>query len=215
MTQAARDPLWDTGVPNRFLAPVGEVETVTLVEGPTVQLVAFGVFETAGSAFADIVFPATSSYAAMVQLAVARYQPNSLDRLALSPVVRTDFVPLLPDRTLSFGRVADDEAIVKLEGLVPSGPRANRVDVVIEQRVQAADAGDSALTLGGDGTWQFFTSMSGAVDQDLFVQVPDSDDVRIRVREVEFIGRDTNPALGTVGELQERVVFTDTVPLPL
>ena len=77
------------------------------------------MFEAAGSAFADIVFPPTSSYAAMVQLAVARYQPNSMDGLALSPVVRTDFVPLLPDRTLSFGRVAGDEASVQTGGPCP------------------------------------------------------------------------------------------------
>lgn len=37
----------------------------------------------------------------MVRLAVARYQPNSLPGLELSPAVTTDLVQLLPDRTVT------------------------------------------------------------------------------------------------------------------
>jgi len=46
------------------------------------------------------------------------------------------------------------------------------------------------------------------------VPIPfDTSDIRVRVREVETIGRDTAPSAGVEGELAERLVFTDTVEL--
>jgi hypothetical protein len=65
-----------------------------------------------------------------VQLALARYQPDSLPDLRLSPAVRTDLVQLMPDRTL----LIDKQAVqirVSLTGVTPDPP--NRVEVTLEQ----------------------------------------------------------------------------------
>ncbi|WP_157744583.1 hypothetical protein [Micromonospora viridifaciens] len=223
VSQAGRDPLWRTGVPPQFFVPVGDVENITLAEGPTVLMVAHGVFEAAGSAFADVLIPFPWSYSALVQLAIARLQRESLRGCEISPVVRTDFVPLLPDRTLTIG-IPEGAITVQLKGFAPDGPRFNRVDAVLERRV-AAGAASGALTVGEDGTWEQVGWVSGGIDETLQFshhhQSPvvreharnAGGELRVRVREVEMIGRDTAPALGTVQELEERVVFTDTVVL--
>ena len=46
--------------------------------------------------YADIQMSPGPSYRPLVRLAVARYQPNSLPGLELSPAVATDLVQLLP-----------------------------------------------------------------------------------------------------------------------
>jgi hypothetical protein len=183
---------------------------VQLAEGPTVLMVAHRVFQAAGSAFADIELAPPGSYSPLVQLALARFQRASLPGLAISPVVRTDFVPVLPDRTVTIS-VTGAEITVLLQGLAPSGPRRNRVDAVLERRADPA-AATGALTVGADGTWEQIAVASGGVDQSLQLTNPGGE-VRVRVREVEMIGRDTSPAFGTVQELEERVVFTDVVVL--
>ncbi len=214
VTQAGRDPLWLPGVPPRFPLPSGEVEGIMLAEGPTVMMVLHGVFEVGGSAYADVAFPDTGSYVPLVQLAVARFQRHSLNELEISPVVRTDFVPLLPDRTLTLTR-SEGSIVARLEGMSPSSPRLNRVDSVVEQRVDSPAGGLSgSFTVGEGAAWTVVASASGKVGDDLTVALPSgADSVRVRVREVEMIGRETALAAGTVGELDERVVFTDTVEL--
>jgi hypothetical protein len=215
VTQAGRDPLWGTGVPPRFPVPVGEVEEVTLSEGPAVRMVSHVVFQALGSAFADVTFAETSSYSPLVQLAVARFQENSLPGLSISPVVRTDFVPLLPDRVLTIEKLSDGGLRVRLDGLAPTQPRQNRVDAVVERRIEQNDIPVGVpMTVGDGDAWQLLTSASGPIGENLSFSLPEGDSgVRVRVREVEMIGRDTNPVLGSVGELDERVVFTDIVHL--
>ncbi|MEZ0447204.1 hypothetical protein [Cellulomonas sp. ICMP 17802] len=207
VTQAGRDPVWQTGPPPRFPVPAGTAVGVTLAEGPTAVVVAHGVFEVGGSAFADVVLGPFDSYSPLVQLAVARYQPESLPGLTISPVVRTDFVPLLPDRTVTVEVGA--ELGVTLTGVTPAGPRLNRCDAILEA---TGDAGDGPLVLGDGGPWHTVATASGAVGTRLTLPNPGGT-LRVRVREVEMIGRDTAPSLGTVQELEERVVFADTVPL--
>jgi len=213
-THAGRDPLWDTDAQEFLPTPLGDVELINLPEAGTVRIVPHGVFEAAGSHFADVTFPATPSYGALVQLGVARFQPESLPGLALSPAVRTDFVPLLPDRTLTISVVDNIELRVRLDGIVPRGPRTNRVDVVIEIPVAPDEIDEELpLTVGEDGLWLFFDDESGPVGSDIR-HFPSSGRLRVRVREVEFLGRDTSPSsFGSAAELDERVVFTDTVEL--
>jgi hypothetical protein len=206
--------LWDTDAQELLPTPLGDAEPIDLPGAGAVRIVAHGVFEAAGSHFADVTFAATPSYAALVQLGVARYQPESLPGLALSPVVRTDFVPLLPDRTLTISVVDDIELRVRLDGIGPRGPRTNRVDVVIEKPVAPDEIDEELpLTVGEDGLWQFFDDDTGPLGGDIR-HFPPGGRLRVRVREVEFIGRETSPSsFGGVGELDERVVFTDTVEL--
>ncbi|MFJ4520732.1 hypothetical protein ACIP4Y_07215 [Streptomyces sp. NPDC088810] len=178
----------------------------------------------------------TAFHHALVQLAVARYQPESLAGLALSPVVRTDTVPLLPDRTLQVTRLAADRVQVKLTGVISPAPAVDRVDMVLERcRAPEGVPADQVDLIAFDASP---TGVPAWYRVDLRKPVPKkvglsrvrewtsefwlpqgTGALRVRVREVEFIPND-EPREGaflhtsTPEEIKERTVFADTVLLP-
>ncbi|MFF0000919.1 hypothetical protein [Streptomyces avermitilis] len=182
----------------------------------------------------------TSFNCALVRLAVARYQPNSLDGLWLSPVVRTDLVPLLPDRTLRVTRTAGGEYEVKLTGTVSPAPAVNRVDMILEHCTQPGGPGGVPAdkvdlvgfdTVTGVPAWQRQgfprtpepkrVGLSPVLKEwkSEYLIPPDAGPFRVRIREVEFLpNNEPRPGAflksGTPGEVTERTVFTDTVLLP-
>jgi hypothetical protein len=81
-----------------------------------------------------------------VQLALARYQPDSLPDLRLSPAVRTDLVQLMPDRTLLIDKQAA-QIRVSLTGVTPDPP--NRVEVTLEQGTLRLTLVRRRVDLGG------------------------------------------------------------------
>jgi hypothetical protein len=187
-----RDPVWSTPDPDG-----------SPIEGMTVHQ----VWRSGDSWYADVETPPTPSYAPFVRLTVARHQPNSLSGLELSDPVDTDIVQVLPDRTLIVQR-QDDALHVVLQGIGPSGPQQNGVDVFMEH-----GSDDAALTrLDGDEvpSWQRVpgASVSGPLNTALPpLAIPQTgDSLRIYVREVERPG-----ASPSSGELAERVVFADYV----
>jgi hypothetical protein len=177
----------------------------------------------------------TSFNCGLVRLAVARYQPNSLDGLWLSPVVRTDLVPLLPDRSLRVTRFADRYE-VKLTGPVSPAPAVNRVDMILERCPQPGGLpADKVDLIGFEGATGVPAWQSAAVHKPApkraglspvlkewtteFFLPSDSGPFRVRVREVELIpNMEPRPGAflrsATPGEVAERTVFTDTVLLP-
>lgn len=116
-----------------------------------------------------------ASYAPFIQLAVARYQRESLPGLSVSTVVRTEMVQLMPDRRLAVDR-ADGQLKVTLHGPGPMGDRPNRVDAFIERHPlapEAAAAIDLARIGGDDDGVPAWTRMAGhAVSGDLNSQLP-------------------------------------------
>ncbi|MFD8949795.1 hypothetical protein ACFV0B_13165 [Streptomyces xanthophaeus] len=171
----------------------------------------------------------------LVSLAVARYQPNSLAGLSLSPVIRTDNVPLLPDRTVRVTRLAD-RFIVKLTGSVPQAAAVNKVDMVLERCLAPIGVTPGQVDLiGFDPT---ATDVPAWHQVDLrrptsrivglsrmrewtseFPPPPGPGTLRVRIREVELIPngpsqQNTLLKSGTPDEIKERIVFTDTVMLP-
>lgn len=66
----------------------------------------------------DVLLDPGAAFWPFVRLAVARYQPDSLGGLALSPVVRTDFVQLAPDRIATLSRPDEAHARVVVTGPV-------------------------------------------------------------------------------------------------
>jgi hypothetical protein len=167
--------------------------------------------------YADLVFEAPASYSPLLQLALARYQPNSLDGLELSEVVRADFAPLLPDRTLVVGTVVPGEVQVRLSGTGPGGPTHNRVDVVLEEARPAAPGAVGVLdeAAGSGQMWVGIGSISGDLSQILVLPRPSGGGpLRVRVREVEVLPRREDVVAAVSPELAERTVFTDVVPLP-
>jgi len=75
------------------------------------DLALYDVFAEGESYYCDIELRppsgATASYAPLVRLAVARYQPDSLTGLELSAPTLTDWAQLLPDRHVAVDRAAD------------------------------------------------------------------------------------------------------------
>ncbi|HEY2138088.1 MAG TPA: hypothetical protein VGH49_19545, partial [Xanthobacteraceae bacterium] len=109
LTQAGLDPTRQTLAPVRFplaadIAGAGPPLDLFHVESQElVTVVPHAPWFADGRWFVDVVLPAVaaSSFWPFVRLAVARYQPNSLPNLGLSPVVMTEMVQLVPDRTLT------------------------------------------------------------------------------------------------------------------
>lgn len=229
------------GVPKKMTAGMftdaapGGREVLLDEIGLPVRVIPHAVELVDGRWFCDVGFD-IGSYSPLVELAIARYQPNSLDTLWLSPIVKTEMVPVLPDRTLTLKRSGDQLTVV-LAGLgSPFLPRQNRVDVILEHCVLPPGARADRVSLTAfdpptDGT-PAWVAVPGQIHEATIAEnrhpgllhdtwtatmsLPsDLGPLRVRVREVEFFAVSFHdappPQTGTSRELEERVVFTDVV----
>ena len=80
--------------------------------------------------YSDIVIDAGDSYFPFVRLALARFQPVSVDGTHLSHVVLADFAQLAPDRTMSLIRVAPGVVRVTVSGTSYASRAERSGDVV-------------------------------------------------------------------------------------
>ncbi|NML65448.1 hypothetical protein HHL22_09550 [Hymenobacter sp. RP-2-7] len=236
LTQVGGDPIWDTPLPEQwptpqaFAATAGAPAQVATDAGAaTVVAVPYEAWFHDDCWYADIALPAVAaaSYCPFVQLAVARYQPDSLTQLELSAIVRTEPVPLLPDRTLTVTQPEAETVEVLLEGLGPVGPQPNRVDLIVEQCALPPEVAASATELTWLAaaspevpSWVLQGTVSGPLGTRLRAALPPAapgSALRVRVREVERINPPAGAAAqpGTEAELTERMVFMDIVQLPL
>lgn len=139
VSEVARDPLWLTGSVERwpdFARFPGAADSVPGLHvaslGQPLDLVPHDVFFASGCWHADVELTIGSmSYAPLVRLALARYQPHSLDGLALSTIVQAPFATLLPERVLRVSMVGN-VLQVRLDGLGPDGPMPNRVEASLQ-----------------------------------------------------------------------------------
>ncbi|MFI0898486.1 hypothetical protein [Streptomyces sp. NPDC020983] len=221
VTLQGRDPIWDTAEPP--VSPVIDAPELTLAEDESLSVLAAAcpVWSHGDSWYADIVLPGTASYCPMVRPAVARLQEHSVPGLQLSPVVRTDFVPLLPDRTLTV-TPAQDQVQVRLDGIGPSGPEGNQVLVTAERQPAAGAGVDGSAANPADpdaAGWTTVGEANGALGDLVTVDAPAPGPLRVRVREREMVvpGDPRPPLPGAEpeppSEMSQRVVFTDVVPL--
>ncbi|MFD5555057.1 hypothetical protein ACFWIA_14625 [Streptomyces sp. NPDC127068] len=198
---------------------------VPLVEtGDTVRVLPYPVFFDDGHWYADIEMPAAaaSSYAPFVHLALARYQRASLAELSLSQVVRTEMVPLLPDRSLAVHQ-EQDALLVTLTGLGRAGDLPNRVFASVERcdapDVPGAPVELTSLTGAAPGfpAWVHVpgATVAGRLDEPLPRLAVPPGRVRLLVREVEEIAPSLEGAVHTGNELSDRTVYVATVPLPV
>ena len=235
LTQVGGDPIWDTPLPGQwplpqaFAATAGAPAEVVVDAGAaSVVAVPYEAWFHNDRWYADVALPevAATSYCPFVQLAVARYQPNSLARLELSAIVRTEPVPLLPDRTLTVTQLAAETVEVLLEGLGPVGPQPNHVDLIVERCALPPQVPASATELTWLASsspevpsWVLQSTVGGPLGTRLRASLPPAEPgsaLRIRVREVERINPTSEAATpGTEAELTQRTVFTDVVQLPL
>lgn len=226
---AGGDPIRTAADPPAVLSTPGGTTLRHPETGHDLQLVPYAVYEdedgTWGTWYADIALPDALAgfYRPFVQLAVARYQAESLDGLSLSPVVRAEMVQPLPDRQLTVEQVPGGLAIV-LTGPGPSGPRRNRVTAVLETctpppGMTAADIELSAVTpTEGVAAWSRVPGAAVSGDLGLALPIlplPTAGPLRLVVREIEQL--DTDPIQPTAdpvtAELTERTVFLDVVLL--
>jgi hypothetical protein len=119
---------------------------------PTVDVAGFevGYDATRKLWFSDIEMRVDQSYFPFVRLTLARYQPNSVDGAHLSRVVLSDFVQVLPHRTVEYdlnGAVANGVVPIRVLGPsqhVTDGPGFGATMVVARlERRQFGDAADT------------------------------------------------------------------------
>lgn len=229
-TKLLRDPIWATEAAAGFaqqsmfegMAAPAEECLLTEAEGKRGLAIPFPAhFDPDGDRwYADIHMPggAGNSYSPFVRLVVARYQRESVDGHELSSTVTTDFVQLLPDRTLSIDRVEGDVRVL-LEGRGPTGPRRNRVTVLIERCLPGGNSAVSDLTSASPdipGLWHRLDGHSvwGFLGEPLPpLSLPEADGLlRIVVREIEDIPAayvEDDGVLAT--DLRQRTVFLDII----
>jgi len=226
VTRMGRDPLFGTPATPRypvaawFVDASGRTETLPLPEISTesVAIVPHRVVAAGDRWVADIVIappPNQSSYNSFVELALVRYQPSSLQRLHISPVVITDKVPLLPDRRVVVERNGNQVAVT-VTGLGPT--QGNSVEAVLEQAPSGGvvtDLVSTGLAAAGAAAWSPGTRASGQLGSALSLTLPPatSSPLRLRITESEkALGAAPNPS--PVDELARRTVFVDTIALP-
>lgn len=105
--------------------------------------------------FVDVAIEPAASVWAFVRLAVARYQPNSLSGLELSPIVLCDFTQLPPERTMTVSR--PDVTTVRVTvsgpaGLRESAPVAAAAGALLQQK-QIIPTGIDPGALGAGGPY--------------------------------------------------------------
>jgi hypothetical protein len=177
ITQVGRDPIWATSNVTKwpsaddFALNSEQAQRLPLRNStsasspvPDVVLVPYEPWFDAESErwFADIAIPgvAAVSYCPFVQLALVRFQPNSLPGLEYSEVVRTEHVQLFPERAITYQLTREFDELggmfgvvqISLEGIGHFGrgsaaapTHRNKVEVVLEHRT-APEAGGQILS---------------------------------------------------------------------
>jgi hypothetical protein len=221
--------------------PVGAPAQVTLVDVPgTPQATVLGYAPEfspdRGLWFVDVALDPGTSFWPFVRLSVARYQPNSLPGLELSPILNCDFAQLLPPRTALVSRPDDRHVRVVVTGPVSApayaeeqGSLTNRVEhsrtvwARLERRVPAVntDLGwtvVAAARLPVQGASGAVVSWEGvlALPRPVEVRRPGTDrNWRVVVEEIEALPADPAPVLSEVvlPRFGRRVVYADRCAL--
>jgi hypothetical protein len=127
------DPIWDgRNVPStmplaeQFTNAVSVGKNLSLSELTSTQMPIGPKVSVAGHKveydeerqlwYSDIVIDPQSAYMPFIRLALARYQPKSVNNAHLSRVVLADYAQLVPDRTLIADRKSDSKLTVVVRG---------------------------------------------------------------------------------------------------
>ena len=179
--------------------------------------------------YCDVEMDFGDSYFPFVRLALARYQPISVENAHLSRVVQADFAQLAPDRTATV--IYDpknpkkvDVAIVGLSyAATAQGKGPSVVEVGVETKPVGAD-GDLGWVPVPESTNTIRAQVNGnttiwraEIRLDRY-KVPKLQEVRLVVREYEVMLADaTQPQLGIAvvpTQATQRLVYADVLNLP-
>ncbi|MGI8858788.1 MAG: hypothetical protein ACR2HO_01325 [Rubrobacteraceae bacterium] len=231
-----QDPVWQSpGLPlprpPSFKNSVDTATHVRLSELPNtpVTVVGFNV-EWDGDRklwYSDLDLDTADAYYPFIRLALARFQPNSLQDLRLSPVVLADFVQTAPNRAVTVTRDAGAPGVygVAVSGVTYTAQRTldntvatatSQVEVLVQRRVPDIEDEilgwtDLPLTVGllaGAPDTQGIVVWTGQVT------IPSEHRggrLRLVVQEFEMLPVAT--AAGIVAPAGRRMVYVDTIPL--
>jgi len=249
LSEAGRDPIFGATDPKHWLVssdlagPQGAPAKAYLEElGTEVPIVPFTPWwdpELGGwNADVDLGPLGRTSYRPFVELALVRYQPLSLDRLHISPVVRSEMIQLLPERNLTVVRVEPQEKLLESETLgegmwvtlsgMASGEPRNRVEAWIERWTGPPDEAPGTPTTSfttleepvHGSPLRSWVRVPGCAGQALFpdaVWVPQhvgsAEQHRLVIREIEMLPQPGGDTSEPPTEFARRVVFIETALL--
>jgi hypothetical protein len=172
--------------------------------------------------YCDIVINPGKAYYPFVRLALARYQPNSVDGAHLSRVVLADFVQLAPDRTVTVAFDPNNTASLNLSvsGVFPQSPPigvggqvTTRLEATVLQK--SKDISDDYLgwaPVSGQSTFPLDTHQSATQSTpetwsgSVTLPAPrGSRRFRLLIKEYELFISDEE------GKLGERIAFAETI----
>ena len=217
--------------PGRPVAPPANLPLVDVDGEPTVRVLGYQPEYSPDRKlwYVDVAFDPGTAFWPFVRLAVARYQPASVSRTHLSPVVVCDFAQLTPERTATLTRPDADHVRVIVTGavgtrdgsLAPEGDgqfdravvaRLERRNVAIDSDLAWVTEAVKVLPVRGrDGA---LVSWAGTLEltDPIPPSRPGSDvDWRVTVEEWEFLPSD-GPRFRGNGRAG-RLVYADQLPL--
>ena len=254
VTKFGSDPVWQSALPDvlptasdfpRRVATQGSLTLEELHPAARVTVAGHDVeFDSVRKLwFCDIEVDIGDSYFPFVRLALARYQPHSLDGAHLSRVVMADFMQVVPDRTAVLTRGRTGYGIVvrgfagrnwlgDLSGtskLIPElaeaqagTPRPNTTMRASVERRPPGIPGDlgwervgGEVTLTPTVTSNFHVTWKGSIAPP---KPPAGHDQRIVITEIETFPRDAlagDPRWmsSLLDRVRERIVYADTFDL--
>jgi hypothetical protein len=238
-TQWGRDPIWLTGSVHQTPAVKCFTRAVTVEADLSIEedsqrmsVAAHSVqFDSDRNLFyADLDIDAGASYFPFVRLALARYQPKSVQHAELSRVVLADFVQFAPDRLCWIAREPDNPMLVRIV-VAGTGYQANRsfaCTSAIEARLERllgpgeGDLGWVPVSLQPVTLKNVQAVKTLAAWQGNVVLPPGRPDAHFRVVVEEWesfledVPEASLPANAPFGHgRQRRLVYADAVELPL
>jgi hypothetical protein len=192
-TQWGNDPIWKTGylpdVPSIGDFPDAHTSAIQLTLGETQH-----VFDVAGHTvqfdrsrglwYCDIEFYNSTSYMPFVRLALARYQPHSIEGVELSKVVLADYAQLAANRAavISIDPADPRKANVFVGGIAPEAPTQSGIEVTVQRRLAHATSDLTVAENAPDATEADAVLWSGTIS---FAKRPPRGQFRIVIREFE------------------------------
>ncbi len=239
VTRFGQDPIWDSESVSElpqlidFSAGVASRSNLRLLEAPSDRTFTVVGHEVKPDPehlrwYCDIDIPHGDAYTPFVRLALARYQPNAVFGLDLSPVVQLDYMQLYPNRFASVVDLGNDFAYVTVSGTTYEAGRSRRtsrdlvsgpsiIEAQVEQRrddmqftddlfgwvpVPGVDSVRLEYREGIEGSPDFWAGE---------VPIFEAGRQRIAIREYEQFGPKTG--IGT-GVYQRRLVYAEAIDVP-
>jgi peptidoglycan hydrolase-like protein with peptidoglycan-binding domain len=218
ITQWGLDPIWATQ-PLVHRVPVYWEFPARLAEATGLELPTGGIVDVAGHEvgfddkrdlwFCDIELETFETYAPMVRLTLARFQPRAIPGCELSSTVLADVIQLAPDRTVTVVRDPIDirRLRVSVAGTGPSAPRRSVVTITVQRRDPSIDS-DLAWNDAPDGADVVADSVPDDADAVLWMGTvrvrTDPAELRLVVREEEQLLAD--PPVEVLDQVQTRDV---------